>query len=175
MDISKVITRFTTQYCPEEDRLFVICERETSDPFIIWLTQRLSNQLLRALFRYAEQISPGRAVPPVAHDMWRTGIQQAAQATLTPSQPPPAPPTVTARHLPTTVTLTAKETALLLEFKAADFEPVPLTLSITQMLQWLKVLHAGYARAQWPFNEWPEWFLDAAASNNVFSSDVVLH
>lgn len=168
------LSRFSTQFCADEDRLFLTCENDAGETHIIWLTQRLTNKLLVVLFGFADKISVGRTLPAESYDLWRSGLQQTASAALETTRAP-EPNSITGRYLATSVSVTPQEDSLQLVFLAEGASSIPLKLSVTQMLQWLKALYICYVNANWSFQDWPQWFLEASASDVPRQADKIWH
>ena len=51
MSDSLQITRFTTEYSPEQDRIRMVIETAEGEKRVIWLTYRLLNRLIEAMVK----------------------------------------------------------------------------------------------------------------------------
>ena len=54
MSDSLQISRFTTEYSPEQDRIRMVIETAEGEKRVIWLTYRLLNRLIEAMVKALE-------------------------------------------------------------------------------------------------------------------------
>ncbi len=155
------ITRLTTHYDPDEDRVALNCETG-SGTLSLWMTRRLADRLLAALFDLAGKIDAGPSVPAFAEPFWRAQTQSEAQAAL-PALPPVRPAAPIDQHLLKAVRIEPQPQSVTLVFEAKSGLSTSLALPLAHLLQWLKILHGSYVAAGWAFDGWPEWFLDVNA------------
>lgn len=153
------ITRLTTAYDPDEDRVALNCETGSGAALSFWLTRRLADRLLAALFDLAGAIDAGPSVPAIAEPFWRAQTQSTVQDAMLPL-PPVAPAASTGQHLLKAVRIEPQPQVVSLVFQTATAPDATLALPLAQLLQWLKILHSNYQAAGWAYDGWPEWFLD---------------
>ena len=167
-----VIIRFTTRFSADEDRIALDCEAAGGSVFCYWLTRRLSDKFLAALLNVAERIDPGPAVPPVAQTLWRAQAQNSVQLAMA-KTPPVERSALVAGYLVQSVQINQPEEGVRLKFVPRHGPSADLTLSMTQLLQWLKIIYDSYQAAEWEFSLWPEWFLDINAPVRPLGVNVV--
>ena len=168
-----VIIRFTTRFSADEDRIALDCEAAGGSVFCYWLTRRLSDKFLAALLNAAERIDPGPAVPPVAQTLWRAQAQSSVQSAMA-KTPPVERSALVAGYVVQSVQIKQTEAGVHLRFVPRHGPSADLTLSMKQLLQWLKIIYDSYQVAEWQFLLWPEWFLEI--NEPVSSSGInVLH
>ncbi len=153
------LRRFSTEYLPKEDRIRLLAELKDSQSLVIWLTQRMLNQLLPPLFRWLESHGPNSVQAEVIQSL----RQEAARAALEPQ----APVRVAAQSQDwLLVAADIKTTARIahLRFKGADAaQQATLDLGVKPLRQWLNILHDQYRKAGWTRTSWPQWVTEVTA------------
>ncbi len=151
------LTRITTEYIIEEDRIRLTGEADESETVVIWLTQRLLTRLLPEIFQWLEGQEAASLRPEVLLE-WR--LRQAREA-LAPETPIRAPhPCMTV--LTRSVDLTRGDETLLLRFRGAEDVCATQALAGTPPAPVDTILHDAWARSEWPATIWPEWVRDGA-------------
>lgn len=154
----KVILKQTLTYHEVEDRLQLVSQGEDDEVLVLWLTRRLADRLVQALFQRME--GPANAVV-------QTWAQQVARATFEPSDP---------------VTVTSADRQCLVQsidivplvdegqelvFRA-PFCEARFAMNGVLLRQWLGILHGWYLHAGWETAQiWPAWFESAEQSPEI--------
>lgn len=180
------LQRITTQYVPQEDRLRLAGEGPAQQVVVLWLTQRLLGRLVPHLCGWLEQQSAA-SVPQSLQAVQQSFAQQAAMAALhhsaqAPVQVPQAQPAAegTTPHsgqVVQAVDITpVGDAALQLGFKdGAGRVQAQLRLEALPLRQWLVIVQAQYAAADWPTPNWPQWLqADDAPAGNA-AAPLLLH
>ncbi len=153
----KIIHKQTLSYHEAEDRLQLVSQGEDDEVLLLWLTRRLADRLVTALFQRLE--APGNS----AVLAWE---QQLARAAFEPS----APVTVssTARQcLVQSIDIVPLPEGIELVFKAACCE-ARFAMGGALLRQWLGILHGWYLHAGWDTAPiWPAWFESAEQSTGI--------
>jgi len=164
-----IIQKITQRFDPLQDRICLGVQDSNGQVMLLWLTQRLANRLAGALANWLDAElriqAAGQSVPSL--HAWE---QAAAQAQLKPDQPVVAA-TAKSAALLESVDLTRGLHGYTLIFKWGATGAAQLTMSGTELRQWLGILHRLFDTAEWPKNAWPQWFAVAggAPSAAVFS------
>jgi hypothetical protein len=88
--------------------------------------------------------------------------------------PPVERSALVAGYVVQSVQIKQAEAGVHLRFVPKHGPSADLTLSMTQLLQWLKIIYDNYQVAEWQFFLWPEWFLEI--NEPVSSSGInILH
>lgn len=165
------LTRFTTEFSAEQDRIQLIGEDGTGGHRVLWLTQRLLNRLVSHLCKGLEQRLPDTA----AGEIRRSFAQQAAAAALTPQAPvrPTGQPTEALVHI---VNVSNTSATTILTFNGSKGEVLAqLVLAPTLLHQWLGILHGKYLQAGWPTTVWPNWLEEAQRGQRAQARSGALH
>jgi hypothetical protein len=153
------LQKITTTYSEAEDRLCVAGEDETGAAVALWLTRRLANRLVRQLVAWLEE-EDGGALAVLGPELRQSWAQEKAVRQLEPSAP-----VRTDRGAPqllvASVDLSRAAQHYLLGFRTAADAAPSLTLSGTELRQWLGILHHLYQIADWPRDPWPTWMEEA--------------
>jgi hypothetical protein len=165
------LQRITTEYSENEDRICLKGEDASGQTVVLWLTQRLLNQLILHLCHWLEQQSgltskqtaQSANQDHIGQEMVQSFAQQAATAALVPQSPVQASQ-AGVMALIQSVDITHTLDALYLTFKSADAgtaaqaqTQVQLILSPVALRQWLGIVYAQHRKAQWPMQLWPQW------------------
>lgn len=156
------LQKITTTYAESEDRLRLAGQDAAgSTTAVLWLTQRLTNRLVRTLTQWLEEAEGGGALAEVATalDLRHAWAQEAAVRQLQPSAPVPVTQDVPAT-LVESVDLARNGRQYTITFRQADTAST-LALSSTQLRQWLGILRSLYQTAGWPLADWPTWMDEA--------------
>ena len=170
------IHKITVSYDEQEDRLHFACEEAAGKVQGLWLTQRLANRLVMALF---SQLDGAVAYLPdvCARETVQAWEQSAArvQLTLNPSTPVPGS-TVKTNGLVTSIDISQTDGNFKLVFRWPENHAAVLTLNSIVLRQWLAIVHDTYAKAEWLCaGVWPSWFETANQTNMVNPDGVSLH
>jgi hypothetical protein len=160
---------FTTVYDVAEDRIRLTGVSATGEVLSLWFTQRLLNSLIPRLCAALEAgvaAQPGAAAmpdhkPAPANRLEQEFVQRRAQMVMRPAAPVSPPPELDA-VLVAVMQLNIGPRAIAVRFRDAQDAPLAeVVLRVTQMRQWLAILHRLYVRAKWPPDPWPAWFARA--------------
>ncbi len=167
----RTFQRLTTEYDEGEDRVFLNGEVHESETHVLWLTRRLLDRLIPHLTRWLEDRQRDRG--DVA-DLFLSFAHQAAQAQLEP-QPPVALTRTGENWLIHGIDMTPSGDHIQLAFKMNGIESVAaIEFDVTQLSQWLGVLHHAYRVADWPLGIWPGWMTPESTATDMLQS-LVLH
>ncbi|NBN77622.1 hypothetical protein GWI72_04995 [Microvirga tunisiensis] len=154
------LTRLTTEYVVEEDRLCLRGETAGGDRVTVWLTARMLGVLVPRLIAWLEGQTSGQ---PLA-DLRQSMAQEAAVATHE-AQPPVAPTPAADAFLTRSIDIVTAEDAMRLVFKeqeTAEARKVQVPFLATELRQWLAIVMAACQTAGWPMTIWPDWLREAA-------------
>jgi hypothetical protein len=172
------LTRLTTEYIEQEDRLRLSGELGGGTTVVLWLTQRLIYRLVPHLTAWlAGQVAPASAIPSVRaahHDMVQGFAQQAARAQMVPEPPVPVSSPVASWRVDA-VDIAAGAEALALTFRGEGAAPVTLQLAAQPLRQWLTIVYEQTLRGGWPATVWPAWMEAGTSAQATQSSATVLH
>lgn len=149
------LTRLTTDYVVEEDRLCLRGESEAGQRVTVWLTARMMSVLVPRLVAWLEGQTAGQ---PMA-DLRQTMAQEAAVATHE-AQAPVAPTSLADAFLTRSIDIVTAEDAMRLVFKDGEGDEarkVQVPFLATELRQWLAIVLAAYETAGWSMTVWPEW------------------
>lgn len=168
----RIISRMTTTYDVEEDRLRLSVTDKQGQRMLLWLTQRLAGRMITALLGKIERTVAEQA-PPSA----RKAVQMMEQVKadlqrkpLPPVQPEPEPDA----HLVTNIRIGQRNNDVVLNFLWGDEKEDAIALAIdrTRLRQWMRIFHEHYQRGGWPLDIWPQWF-DEATPTNVLGKEQI--
>ena len=146
------IERFTTEYQAVEDRIRYLVSAKTGESQTLWLTRRLINKLLPALFDLLKEETAGSAM---SDDLQAFSQDKARQSIK--NEPPVRANNDSEDWLVTHVDLTPSKEVVKLVFYDENDHRVALSLPRHNLRQWLSILRELYNRAQWSENFWPDW------------------
>jgi hypothetical protein len=154
------LNKITTTYSETEDRLRLVGEDAAGEAVVLWLTRRLVNRLVRQLVEWLEA-EDGGALAALGPELRQSWAQEKAVRQLEPSAP------VRARGdapklLVASVDLSRDQRRYVLRFRTADDTAPSLSLSSTELRQWLGIVHQLYLAADWPRDPWPAWMEETA-------------
>ena len=160
------IQRVTIAYLELEDRIRLTGETKDGKILGLWLTQRLMLRLLPHVFTWLEQQTPTISAPSPenssqASTMIQSFAQQEARQVLKkqPSSPVPISEK-TSLLLVKTLDLSSRAGKLIITFGLADGSKTRLSLSASQLRQWLTIVNRNWMKANWPRTTWPNWMED---------------
>ena len=139
------LKRVTTVYSDLEDRIRLSGEVENAVPVVIWLTQRLALRLLPLLLRWLDKQTNAPLRREIIHDF----AQQAARAGIK-RQPPVKAEPAGAAWLARSVNVTSGARGLTLLFGVDETASARFSMTVTQLRQWLSILHGAWTSAKWP-------------------------
>lgn len=153
--MATLLQKITTTYSEREDRLRLAGQDAAgTTTAVLWLTQRLTNRLVRTLTQWLEGEGAG-ALTVMAPDLRHAWAQEAAVRQLQPSAP-----VQVAQEAPATpvesIDLGRDSDRYTIVFRQADTASA-LTLSSTELRQWLGMVRSLYQTAGWPLTDWPVW------------------
>lgn len=157
---------FTTVYDAAEDRIRLTGVSATGEVGCMWFTQRLMNRMILRLCSALEASVPSQSAPNQGHTAAATPVkrleqefdQRRAQMAMRPASAVSPPPGLDG-ILVAAVQLRIGKRAIAVRFKDAQASPMAdLILRVTQVRQWLAVLHRLYRVANWSTDPWPVWF-----------------
>jgi hypothetical protein len=150
---------FKTAYVPAEDRLLFSCALKGGGSDALWLTQQLTNILVRKLVDWLDKTSvQDKRFAEHTHKV----AQQSALANR-PKGPPPAPIEEVPARLVHSVSIRSNaKNVVLLTFKDGAERAVGLQFDARHLRHWLNVLHGQYRRSGWPTGAWPDWMAEVA-------------
>jgi hypothetical protein len=158
------LTRLTTEYGPDVDRIRLAGETGPDDAVVMWLTRRLLDRLLPHLLEWLVARGADRAQPGDRGygELLQGMAQQSARAAL-PAQPPVDAARAGRDWLVRSVDISTDASVVRLGFAVPD-EGEPITLDFEQqpLRQWLNIVHDRYRQAGWPMDLWPTWMTEAA-------------
>lgn len=152
-----ILKRITTAYIENEDRIRMTGQSAGGDTVCLWLTRRITDRLLAALFKI---LAPAREAPGA--EIFAQLAQQRAElqhAPQTPVQPPAGGP---AGHLVQAVSIARLEGAIRLALRENGNDIAFIALTDNEMRQWLAIVRQAYRTAEWPMHDWPDWLTEAA-------------
>lgn len=151
------IQRFKTNYVATEDRLRFACEMMGGGSEVFWLTQRLSNALVKRLLEWLDKSS---VQDPRFADHAHRMAQQSAMAGRTKGPAVSVPDTP--GWLVRSIDFKTAKTGVTLLFKGDDGRVARLGFNAQRLRQWLNVLQVQYRRSNWQADIWPAWMNDLA-------------
>lgn len=146
------LSRLTTEYVAEEDRVRLTGQIENGAPIILWLTQRLINRLLPVLTKWLEE----KKDDTLRSDLMQSFAQQSARAELEPQAPVRSKPE-SLTWLIQTVDVTTSSEIIRLVLKNKAGEAAAIQFSPKQIRQWLNIVFDGYQKGGWSVTYWPAW------------------
>ena len=174
-----LLTRVTTQYDQDQDRIRLAGETTAGQVQQLWLTQRLLLRLLPGLWQWLQQlpqdgvaadaIAASATADPQRHQALQEFAQQQASASLQRLEP-----VVDAGLNPPWLVRSAQvqsshQLLKLQLFSASDVDKASepgnrtavISMNPTQLRQWLGILHQELCRGEWPTTQWPQWISPA--------------
>ncbi len=149
------LTRLTTDFVEDEDRIRITAETADGQTVVLWFTQRLLLRLVPQLVKWLEPNAP--AQPDAQHLAQQGFAQDAARAGLR-AEPPVAARAAGLQTRVDAVDVTQSPAALQLVFRGPDLpQGARLTMAPQPLRQWLAILYDRWIRAQWPLQVWPAW------------------
>ena len=155
------ITSITTRYASAEDRILLTVADAERATLKLLLTRRLTRQLIPALVVGLEaQIRAPEDAPPQAIEAAQVYAQLQARLSRKPAAPVVATERTAAYLVDEVRVRRGRTTGKTLLFYAADLaEPPELTLSATELRQWLELLRRAVDAGDWGLDVFPAWFV----------------
>lgn len=173
--------RFTTEYVDVEDRLR-ISHQLTSDAIeVTWLTQRLTDRLVRHLSGWLESETQQTAQSEHQQSFAQTAAAtHLAQTSATQKTPAVQPPTESKHWLVLAVDVNVNKAGagegVHLQFRGQDpQDKLQLSLNKLQLRQWLNIIRSQYKVAQWPLSAWPSWLEEDPTIGPNVTDNSLLH
>jgi hypothetical protein len=158
----QVLSRLTTVFHPNEDRIRISGQGKDGNIEVIWLTQRLVNRLVPVMTKWLETREAGtpRADLLQSVKQQRAQVQQAEQ-----SGEQGVVPAEQAENewLAVSLDIQQREDAFRIIFKDQTKEPehqAVLELQPMLLRQWLNVVLLAYTQGEWSLEKWPEWMIE---------------
>lgn len=157
------LQKFTTRYNPYQDRLCIDGQDPAGAVVRLWLTYRLSRQLIPLLVKLITPAADGEEKSVILAE-WALSNACAQQGPETavrrPSvdsrSPPPAEPPVV--WLVSSIELKASAKQAVLGFRSGEDKVVAsVSLRPDHLRQWLSIVYRLWRNAGWPNKEWPAW------------------
>lgn len=168
-----MIQKITQHYESEQDRIGLTAQDAKGRVLLLWLTQRLANRLAGALARWLDEdlksMTAGQSVFNL--HAWE---QSAARAQMKPGRPVDAA-AAQGEALLNAVDLERGPSGYTLTFKWGSAGAASLSLTATELRQWLGILHRLFDTAEWPKHAWPAWFAAGAESDMQPQPQRLLH
>jgi hypothetical protein len=160
--VTASLKRLSSDYEQHEDRIRLTGEAESGEAVVMWITQRLLGRVVTALLQILEKESPAAAQAAGGKELVQSFAQEAAVAGLKRQEPVAAQQT-TPTWLVHTVDVTPAPPHVTLAFRSRNGESAGVRFHLTELRQWLAILHSVWLKAQWPAALWPTWIASGAA------------
>jgi len=197
-----LLHRLTTRYVSLEDRICLTGETDSDETVRLWLTRRLLDGLLPAVFRWLDKLGSDReqhagtprAAAGASGEASGPGVaasgggEAAGGGETAAPKPPIRADRITSEWLVRKIRLTGGDRGVRLTFVPVngetDSEPGPahrgdngtviLVLEPRMVRQWVVILYRQFQSAGWPVQQWPAW-LKKTPSPASAQTDQVLH
>lgn len=171
-----VLTRLTTIYDVEQDRIRISGEVKDGKKVVLWLTQRLLTRLVLHLSSKLEMPDPNKVKPlSVQTQVQQSFAQQHARAQMPRQLSPVKPDENSPEWLVKKVDIKSGVDGLRLIFTGANQDDqASLGMSFTPLRQWVGILHDQYRLAGWSTDRWPSWIGESPLPTQQ-SAKAVLH
>ncbi|HLA29036.1 MAG TPA: hypothetical protein VJZ49_14210 [Syntrophales bacterium] len=168
-----MIQKITQHYDPEQDRIGQTVQNTEGQVLLLWLTQRLTILLVGTLTSWLdEDVKTLASVQSVfSLNAWE---QSSAEAQLKPDRPVD-PAAAQGEVLVNAVDLARSPNGYTLTLKWRSAGAARLMLTVTELRQWLGILHRLFNTANWPKHVWPEWFTESQRNGTSTTTHHVLH
>ena len=161
------LKRITTSYSPEEDRLAIVGEQDNGAAVRIWITKRISDQLVS---HFIKIITPNCEDSFYAELAAGAALKQAIAKRI-PQEPVPLDK-IGEEWLVSKVEVKASSKAVTLVFEGGDSFQTNLSMNADGLRNWLSIIRNTYEKAGWSRAGWPGWL---ARQSSPLPSDRVLH
>ena len=149
------LERLTLTYVAAEDRMRLVGLGKDGDAIVLWLTQRLCNQMVRTLTGFLEKLAEERGM--LAKDAVLSFQQSAARAGQRSLPPVTAGPDA-AQALVRGIEVRQSAKRFVLTFRFGKEARAEVALAVPGLHRWLLALHGRYLKAGWTMQTWPDWF-----------------
>lgn len=170
-----VANKLSQAYDGVEDRILLLSEDAQGAICRLWLTQRMTNKVILALFKWLGEQSASQLpqVPPTTAQTWN---QAAALSQFIPSEPvevavtspssapPGAVPLIEAEGLVRSVDVQRSGEDYMLVFHLGSEATLSSPFTAVELRQWLSILHGLYQTAGWAMEAWPSWMENPIAT-----------
>lgn len=150
-----ILVTMTLTYVAAEDRMRLVGAEKNGDAVLLWLTQRLCNQMVRILTGFLEKLAEARGV--LAKDAVLSFQQSTARQNL-PSLPPVTAGPDATPALVRGIEVRQNGKRFVLAFKVGKTTCAEIAFGVADLHRWLLALHGRYVKAEWALQCWPEWF-----------------
>lgn len=158
------LKKVTLHYSPIDDRIRMSAELEDGGYLVLWLTLRFCRLLVSTLCRRIEDTVSRQAV--FDRDFLLSFRQRAAEWQHQPAAPVSPYDGVVRSVLPERLKASFSSRSVVLKFYIGTEQVARMSLSHTELRQWLGVLYRMFQKAKWPLDTWPEWFTLSDCSRN---------
>ena len=150
----RIILKQTVVYQESEDRLLLLCQFGDGLILTFWLTRRLADRLVSALFQYMETSDDlSRSAGKEALVTWENPVAKVGYSE------PVSFPGEGPRYLIESIDIAPLADGRQLLFRARGCDEVCFALDGVSLHQWMVILHRMYLQANWNAAEvWPSWF-----------------
>ena len=165
-----IIQKMTVEYHPLEDRLRLSVQINDSESYLLWMTAKLTVAAVAAILKTLDKSQPVYQVTE------RKPFQQWEQsaALLKFKAIPAVKAAVTRADLVQSVDISRRGENYALTFHGVNHTEARLSLTATQMRQWLQIVYQQFLQAKWSLAVWPAWFDRSQRLENP-SQSTVLH
>jgi hypothetical protein len=151
------LSRVTTQYIDNEDRLRILGESSEGKICEIWLSHRLLDRLVNNLLSNVQTDGP-------VDDVLQVFEQEAASFSLV-EQPSVKKVKQPISWLATAIDIKRDNDITSLVFR----DEIPMSAQISfqtiELRQWLSIIYNAYKLAEWSLEKWPGWFKESKEVN----------
>lgn len=151
------LSRITTQYIDNEDRLRILGESGEDKICEIWLTHRLMDRLVENLLSNVQN----EGTPDKALQVFE---QEVATSTL-PKQSPVEKDNQIISWLAIAIDINKDNENISLTFKDEKSNSASISFQTVEIRQWLSIIYNAYKLAAWSVEEWPAWFKESKEVN----------
>lgn len=165
------LSRLTTAYVPEEDRVRVSGLRSDNSTTVIWLTQRLLNRIIPVLADWLENLESDLPRADLLHSIKQDrAVARHGQRIQQGEETPVVADATASTWLAISVDIQPRQEHINLVFKDRTSEPLntaALVLHPDALRQWLNIVLTACRQAQWPLDAWPDWMLAHRATTQT--------
>ncbi len=151
------LSRITTQYIDNEDRLRILGESGEDKICEIWLTHRLMDRLVENLLSNVQNEGKTDKALQVFE-------QEVASSTL-PRQAPVEKDNQIISWLAIAIDINKDNENISLTFKGDKSNSASISFQTVEIRQWLSIIYNTYKLAEWSVEEWPAWFKESKEVN----------
>lgn len=160
------VQTFTVRYDPTEDRICLKAVDASGGKQAIYLTRRLTDQIIPMMSKILEEKTPKGVPADVVQSMTQERMRQARKV-----EPPVEPVQAnleTPRWLCTTIQMSKQPAALLIAFTDGAACKAQILLTDPHLRTVLDIFRNSYTKAGWDLRVFPEWLgLEQVAARPV--------